>query len=102
MRYYEIIRLDNQGFDQECFDTVKKMVDRGWNRKAVGYLQQWDYDGENVASAEYAGRIWDKPSDTAEKTDKVVYEMDGYFLCAAQPHLNGGYEAYYLTTKLPE
>lgn len=102
MKYYEIVRLDNQGFDQECFEHVKKLVRRGWKRKAVEYLKQWDYGGENIGPAQYNDRVWDTPSDNRERTDKVIYQIDGYYLCAANPNVNGGYEAYYLTAKLPE
>lgn len=102
MRFYEIIRLDNQGFDREDFEQVKKLVNRGYNRKAVEYLQQWDNGEENVDTARYLGRIWDNPTDDLEKTDTVIYQMNGFNLCMARPALNGGYEAYYLTKELED
>lgn len=99
-RFYEIIRLDNQGFDQDCFEEVRRLVKRGWLRKAVEYLAQWDNGGENIDTAEYLERVWDSPSDPREKSDSVIYEMNGYHLCHSDPSRNGGYEAFYLMAEL--
>lgn len=102
-KFYEIIRLDNQGFDQEDFETVRKMVKRGWVRKALEYLKQWDNGGENIDTAEYLERVWSTPTDEREKRDSVLRSEGGYNLCASDPAYNGGYEAYYLTAEyVPE
>ena len=95
MRYFEIVRLENQGFDQEDFQTVKKLVDRGWVNKAHEFLQQWNYGGENIAAAMANGTVRDTVLD--EDADTVVKSFpfsDGtYYLCKAKDRV---YEAYYL------
>ena len=95
-KFYEIVRLDNQGSDQTDFEEVKRLVRRGWLHKAVKYLEDWDYGGENIDTAEYLGRIWDTPSDPQESSDSVLLSKNGLHLCMSDPSRNGGYEAYYL------
>lgn len=101
--FYEIVRHDNQGVDQECFREVKRLVGRGWFRKAIEYLLQWDNGSENFATAKYWNRVWDTPTDSLERSDREIYtSSDGFYhLCMADPSINGGYEAYYLSTAVP-
>ena len=95
-RYYDIVRLENQGPDQEDFETVKRMVDRGWVNKVRDFLAQWDYGDENLATETSYGRVRDTV--TEEKSDTVIRTFpfrDGsaYHLCRAKDLV---YEAYYL------
>lgn len=99
MRYYEIVRVENYGFDMTDYDIVKHYVRRGWLRKATAYLAQWDYGGETAGSARVYGKIYPTPTDPQEPSDTILYQKDGYNLCRAE---RGGYEAYYLTAELPE
>lgn len=103
MRYYQIVRLANESPDQEEFNRVHKLVRRGWLRKAVEYLQQWNYGGENIGTALCMGDVYNTPTDDRERTDRVIYrDRDGSCLCYCNPCRNGGYEAYYLTAALVE
>lgn len=99
--FYEIVRIENSGPDRETFETVMKLVRRGWFRKALQYLSNWDYGEENYRTARYLGHVWNTPTDSAEGTDKVLYEHDGYNICYSDPSINGGYEALYLKARVP-
>ena len=95
-RYYNVVRLENQGPDQVDFEIVKKMVNRGWVNKAREFLAQWDYGDENIATETAYGRIRDTV--TEEKGDTVVRTFsfsDGSacHLCHAEDCV---YEAFYL------
>ena len=100
--FYEIIRLTSDSPDREDFDAVMKLIRRGWFRKALDYLSQWDYGGENYDTARVYGRLYDTPTDPQEPSDRVLYERDGYNICYCDPSRNGGYEAVYLTAPVPE
>ncbi len=94
MLYYEIVRVDtNQPEDSETFQTVDKLVRRGWTRKAVDTLAEYDYGDENLSAARALHALRDTPTD--EQSDTVIREEDGYTLCAS--HCPSGlYDAYYL------
>lgn len=104
MRYYEIIRVSNQDFERSAFETVKRFVRRGWIRKAMEYLQEWDYGGENLDTARCYGRIWDAPTDPDAPRDTVI-RTETARCCSgdATQYLvesssgDGLYLAYYLT-----
>ncbi len=96
MLYYEIIRLDtNQPSDRETFEQVKKWVKRGWTKKALEHLAEWDYGHENIDTARANGTIRNTILDDREHGDRIIKEQDGYFLCEASCP-SGLYEAYYL------
>ncbi len=101
-KFYEIVRLEEEGPDREDYAHVHRLVNRGWVKKAIEYLSQWDYGSENVGTALYLQRVWDTPTDSRERTDYVVRSLKGYHLCAANACRNGGYAAYYLTREIPE
>ena len=95
--YYEIVRLENQGPDREEFETVSKMIDRGWVNKAHNYLQQWNYGGENVSAAISLGTMRSTVTDFhSDRVVKTVSFSDGSrcHLCATGGL--DGYEAVYL------
>lgn len=109
MRYYEIIRLSNQDTDPAAFNYVRNLVRRGWLSKAMTYLQEYDYGGENVDTARVYGRIWDSPTDPAERGDTVIRyddikgreETSRQYLVESSS-ADGLYLAYYLTGELPD
>ena len=94
MLYYEIVRIDtNHSEDAETFALLDKLVRRGWTRKALETLTDWDYGGENIDTAMALHALRDTP--TEESRDSVIREEDGYMLCAS--HCPSGlYDAYYL------
>lgn len=96
MLYYEIVRLDtNEPGDREDFETVRKMVRRGWTRKAIEFLSNWDYGGENLDSARALGEMRDTILDNRSSYDRIVATDGDYALC--ESHCPTGlYEAYYL------
>jgi len=93
-RWYEIVRIDNQGGDTEDFEKLSTWHRRGWNRKILRHLTDWDYGPENYGAAKTYGNIWDTPTDPREN-DRVLAAEKKYVLC----HANSGqgvYEAFYL------
>lgn len=102
MLYYEIIRLDtNQPSDRETFEQVKKWVKRGWTKKALDYLTEWDYGAENINAARANSNLRDTILDDREHGDRIIKEQDGYFLCEASCP-SGLYEAYYLVKEISD
>lgn len=98
MLYYEIVRLDtNNPGDRESFETVKKLVKRGWTRKAIEFLSEWDYGGENIDTARALHQMRDTVLD--EPSDNVVNYDGHYHLCTACDP-SGLYEAYYLVAEI--
>lgn len=102
MKYYEIVRLTSDGPDHTDFETVKKLIDRGWNRKAVDFLSNWDYGDENIDAARCLGTVRSTPTDEREQTDVEVATYGTYHLCMCNPSRNGGYEAVYLVGECDE
>lgn len=100
--YYEIVRIEEQSPDWDIFDMLKKWTDRSWTRKALRYLANWDNGSENIGTAQYLGHVWNTPTDDKERTDRILREENGYFLCVCDGNRNGGYYAFYLTAKIPE
>ncbi len=96
-KFYEIVRLEEQGPDNDLFTKVKKLIDRGWVRKALEFLLNWDYGEENIGTAEYLGRIWNGPTDDRETSDRVIRRDGDTYLCECVGWKNGGYSAFYLT-----
>lgn len=96
MLYYEIVRLDDQNsVNADLFDTVRKMVQRGWLKKAMDFLSQWDYGDENLAAAHALGEIRDTITDPlALRFDSNLRQEGNYALC--ESHCSSGYNAYYL------
>ena len=109
MRYYEIIRFSNQDTDKEAFEHVRNLVRRGWTRKAMSFLQEYDYGEENMDVARVYGNIWDSPTDPGEKRDTVI-RQETVHCCSgsATQYLvessssQGLYLAYYLTGTLED
>lgn len=103
MKYYEIVRLEGEGCDTSDFDVVKKMVNRGWLRKALEFLKDWDYGTESLAAAISLGKLRDTVVDPLgnKGSEHILYERNGLHLCeAACP--SGLYNAYYLVGECPE
>ena len=96
MLYYEIVRLDtNEPGNHEDFETVRKMVRRGWTRKAIEFLSNWDYGGENLDRARALGEMRDTILDNQSTNDRIVATDGDYALC--ESHCPSDlYEAYYL------
>lgn len=92
-RWYEIVRIDNQGGDPEEFEKLSAWHRRGWNRKILRHLTDWDYGPENYGAAKTYGNVWDTPTDPKEKDSLLAAEKD-YALCHAKSA--GVYEAFYL------
>lgn len=94
-KYYIIVRIDNNGFNQEDFLLLKKWYNRGWYRKMLQYLQNWDYGEENIGTAMYNDDIWDTPCDPQAPSDKIIYQnlCGDQFLCHSEDLV---YEAFYL------
>ena len=98
-KYYEIVRFANQWPEMEEYETIEKLIRRGWYRKAIEYMSQWDYGDENISAAIARGETRDSVLD--ETKDSVLYERDGYSICSA--HCPSGlYDAYYLVAAIPE
>lgn len=96
MLYYEIVRLDDQNsVDADLFDTVRKMVRRGWLKKAMDFLSQWDYGNENLAAAHALGEIRDTITDPLERSDRILRQDGDYALCESSCP-SGLYNAFYL------
>lgn len=94
MKYYEIVRLANQ-WPETDYEEVENMIRRGWLKKALEYMSNWDYGGENIGAALALGQMRDTILDDKSTGDKIIYEKDGYYLCEA--HCPSGlYDAYYL------
>lgn len=93
-RWYEIVRFDNQGYDTDEFEKISAWHRRGWNRKILRHLTDWDYGPENYGTAKTYGNIWDTPTDPKEKDSLLAAEKD-YALCHAES-AGGVYEAFYL------
>lgn len=96
MLYYEIVRLDtNEPGNREDFEAVRKMVHRGWTRKAIEYLSSWDYGEETLDRARALGEMRDSVLDNRSMNDRIVAEDGSYALC--ESHCPSGlYDAYYL------
>lgn len=93
-RWYQIVRIDNQGGDSEQFEKVSAWHRRGWNRKILRHLTDWDYGPETYGAAKTYGNIWDTPTDPKENDSLLAAEKD-YALCHAES-AGGVYEAFYL------
>ena len=100
MLFYEIIRIDNQPAYEE-FETIKKMVRRGWTRKAIDFLSDWDYGNENIDTAMALGTMRDTILDNKSTCDHIIATKGNYTLCASQCP-SGLYEAYYLVSSISE
>lgn len=101
MKYYEIVRLANQWPDMGEYEEVKKLLNRGWNRKALDYLSNWDYGEENIGTAIALGEMRDTILDPLSRGDRIVYEKDGYHVC--ESHCPSGlYDAIYLVRGVDE
>ena len=101
MKYYEIVRLANTWPDMGEYEDVDKMVSRGWLRKAMRYMSEWDFGEETLSEAISHKRLRDTPEDKASINDKVIYQKDGYFLC--ESHCKSGlYDAYYLVKQIED
>lgn len=101
MKYYEIVRFANQWPDMGEYEDVDKMIRRGWFRKAISYMAEWDFGGENIDTAVSQGTLRDTVLDLQSRGDRVVYEMNGYALC--ESHCPSGlYDAYYLVASVDE
>jgi hypothetical protein len=99
MKYYEIVRIANEGPDQETFQDIHKQARRGWYRKVVEYLSNWDYGDENLTAAISLNELRDNVLDSPG--DNVLYEKGDYTLCKAND-ITGIYEAYYLVKAVNE
>ena len=99
MKYYEIVRIANEGPDQETFQDIHKQARRGWYRKVVEYLSNWDYGDENLSAAISLNELRDNVLDSTG--DSVLYEKGDYTLCKAND-ITGIYEAYYLVKAVNE
>lgn len=97
--YYEVVRFDNQGNDSEEFEKVKKWYERGWKKKIIAYMSEWDYGGETIDAARYNENIYLTPTDYREKDTLVQTNRNGYNLCHAE---SGIYEAFYITKEITE
>lgn len=98
--YYTVVRLENQGIDQEDYEAVKALIDRDGNyEQAIHYMSNWDYGGENldVAECAYEG-FRATPTDPRERGDKKLHEADGYILCRSESSV---YDAFYLVREIP-
>jgi len=98
--YYTVVRLENQGIDQEDYKAVKALIDRDGNyEQAIHYMSNWDYGGENldVAECAYEG-FRATPTDPRERGDKKLHEADGYILCRSESSV---YDAFYLVREVP-
>lgn len=93
-RWYEIVRIENQGGDTEEFEKLSAWHRRGWNRKILRHLTDWDYGPENYGAAKTYGNVWDTPTDPKEKDSLLTAEKD-YALSHAES-AGGIYEAFYL------
>lgn len=103
MKFYEIIRLESSGPDTNDFTAVKNLVKRGWLRKALEYLSEWDYGSENIAAAVALGKMRDTVTDPigSHNSESVLYKQNGLYLCqSACP--SGHYNAYYLVGGISE
>lgn len=100
--YYEIIRLSDQDTDPESFEAADRLADRGHFRKALKYLSQWDYGGENIDTARtyktFRCSILDpiSPSDTILHKDRN--KDNPVTLCESHSML---YNAYYTVGQVP-
>lgn len=100
MLYYEIVRLDtNQPSNRELFDRVDKMVKRGWTGKALEFLAEWDYGGENIDAARANRAFREDILDSPGQGDSILKKDGPYTLCKA--HCPSGlYDAYYLVRQI--
>ena len=105
MKYFEVTRFSDQDMNQDDFREIKKLLARGWTRKALQYMLNWYYGGENLDVARVYGKIWDSPTDPNEPSDSIVrqetYEDTTFFLCEASDR-SGFYHAYYLSASVSE
>ena len=100
-KYYEIVRFANTWPDMGEYEDVDRMVKRGWLKKAIRYMSEWDFGQENIDAAICYGHVRDTAVDKASIGDKVICEDKGRYLCEA--HCKSGlYDAYYLVGELPE
>lgn len=101
MKFYEIVRFSDQWPEMEEFETVKKMIDRGWFHKAVAFMSDWDYGGENIDVARSYDKLWDSPTDPQEPGDKVLYQSGDRYICQSTCS-SGLYTALYLVGVVSE
>ena len=109
MRYYEIIRVSNQDIDKSTFENVSRLIRRGWIRKAMKCLQEYDYGGENLDVARCYGRIWESPTDPETPHDTILRtetvsgcHCDSTQFLIKSSSSDGLYLAYYLTATLSQ
>ena len=93
-QWYEVVRIANDGNDHEEFDKISKWNSRGWNKKILRHLTQWDNGAENYGTAKHFDKVWDTPTDPREN-DRVLTAEKNYVLCHAYSGF-GIYEAFYL------
>lgn len=94
-KYYEIVRFANTWPEMDEYEKVDRLVSRGWLKKAIRYMAEWDYGGETLDAARVHGYIRDTALDRTSTGDRILCETDGYTLCYA--HCKSGlYDAYYL------
>ncbi len=100
--YYEIIRLSDQDTDLECFEAAYRLADRGHFRKALKYLSQWDYGGENIDTARVYKKFRCSILDPMSPSDTILHEDRNedhpVTLCESHSML---YSAYYTVGKVP-
>lgn len=99
MKYYEIARFSDQWPEMEEYNEVNKMVSRGWVRKAIDYMSNWDYGSENIATAISLGTLRENVLDTQD--DTILKQMNGYYLCKSECP-SGLYNAIYLVREIDE
>ena len=96
MLYYEIVRIDtNHPEDKETFEQIDKMVRRGWTKKAMEYLAEWDYGEDNLDAARANKEIRKSVLDDRSHGDRIIRADGSYALCCARCP-SGLYDAYYL------
>ena len=100
-RYYEIVRFTDTWPDQENYYEIEKLVRRGWFRKALEYINDWNLREDSISAARMAGRIWETPTDPGSPTDSIIYQSGDLTLCHRSDKI-GLYQSYYLVGVLTE
>jgi len=101
MKYIEIVRFSDSYPEMDEYQHIDKLVRRKWYRKAIAYMADWDYGGENIDTARAYNRIHDTIAQTLGPTERVVHQNGNYFLCSA--HCRSGlYDAYFLVKQVDE
>jgi hypothetical protein len=101
MQYYEITRFADAWPDMGEYEEVDRMVKRGWLRKAMRYMSEWDFGQETLDAARSHKGIRDSVMDKNSPRDRIIYSKPPYYLC--ESHCKSGlYDAYYLVAEVPE